>query len=311
MIMEKHENICIFHSGCPDGFGSAFIVWDFFRKYEENDKMEFYHGVHGQEPDYELLKDKTVYLVDFSYKTPVLLKIAEVAEQIIILDHHISAFNELVILKNDEKKWKGVNQFFLYEPKLRHKVTYYFAHKDYSGVGVVWNYFHGNELMPLLLQCIQDRDLWKWEIPNSNKILKGLGTYKQDFKIWDAVFRDDGSIGYLEEKGTAIIQHEKRQIDEIINNSCIMSTRNYGDISITNCPKTLTSEAGNLLAMDKQFSLLYYFKGRDMICSLRSIDGGQDVSLIALEFGGGGHARAAGFEIKNGSLSVLESIINS
>lgn len=59
----------------------------------------------------------------------------------------------------------------------------------------------------------------------------------------------------------------------------------------------------------------YRFGGRDshveavaiidpvsQMCSLRSLDGGPDVSRIAVEYGGGGHARAAGFRIGGSGL---------
>ena len=58
-----------------------------------------------------------------------------------------------------------------------------------------------------------------------------------------------------------------------------------------------TSEIGQAIALRSgTFSLTYFIKGDEVICSLRSLPP-FDVSVIATYFGGGGHAQASGFTL--------------
>lgn len=58
-----------------------------------------------------------------------------------------------------------------------------------------------------------------------------------------------------------------------------------------------TSEVGQAIAKRSgTFSLTFFIKGEEAICSLRSI-APFDVSVIATHFGGGGHAQASGFTV--------------
>lgn len=61
------------------------------------------------------------------------------------------------------------------------------------------------------------------------------------------------------------------------------------------------SEIGEELAKNRPFSVTYRDrKDGKREYSLRSRDGGLDVSVIAKQFGGGGHPQAAGFELPIG-----------
>jgi oligoribonuclease NrnB/cAMP/cGMP phosphodiesterase (DHH superfamily) len=65
------------------------------------------------------------------------------------------------------------------------------------------------------------------------------------------------------------------------------------------------SEIGARLAPDCDFAVIWYYDHQDRInkISLRSFHDAVDVSEIAKEFGGGGHKKAAGFQI-SGELCV-------
>ena len=61
----------------------------------------------------------------------------------------------------------------------------------------------------------------------------------------------------------------------------------------------MESEIGNIIAEGHDFAAIWQqLPSGDYKYSLRSREGGMDVSVIAQEFGGGGHARAAGFRVK-------------
>ena len=76
---------------------------------------------------------------------------------------------------------------------------------------------------------------------------------------------------------------------------------------IASIHREISSELGNILAEKPlksgeipTFSAVYTFDFRtgNWIVSLRGIDGGVDVNMLAKQFGGGGHTKAASFVIK-------------
>ena len=58
--------LCIYHGYCDDGFGAA---WALTRAVPN---AELYPGVYQKDPPWEFIQGREVYLVDFSYKRPVM-----------------------------------------------------------------------------------------------------------------------------------------------------------------------------------------------------------------------------------------------
>jgi len=90
-MVNKLKKLCIYHGNCPDGFAAAWAV-----RYALGNGVEFYKGIHQQPPPE--VKDRDVFLVDFSYKKQVLKDMLKTAASITILDHHISAEKDLAEL---------------------------------------------------------------------------------------------------------------------------------------------------------------------------------------------------------------------
>lgn len=148
--------ICIYHGNCADGFGAAWAV----RKALGD--IEFHPGKYGEvPPDVE---GKDVVMVDFSYKRPELLTMAEKANTILIIDHHKTAAENLV--------------------DLPHNVICKFD-MEHSGAVLAWNYFFPEESPPPLLLHIEDRDLWRFSLENTRQIQANVFSYPYDFQVWD------------------------------------------------------------------------------------------------------------------------------
>ena len=82
--------ICIYHHGCMDGFGAAWVVWKNQKVLNQDVEIEYVSARYGDEPP-PLLAGKHVIIVDFSYSRDALLEINEVAASMIVLDHHKTA----------------------------------------------------------------------------------------------------------------------------------------------------------------------------------------------------------------------------
>lgn len=258
--------ICIYHDNCSDGFGAAWVVRKAFGD------IEFHPGRYGETPPD--VSGKTVIMVDFSYKRGILIEMANKAETILIIDHHKSAIEDLINLPSNVK-------------------TVFDMH--HSGAILTWNYFFPEQLPPTLLHHIQDRDLWKFEMPGTRAILSAVASYPFDFKIWDDLTETNPLL--LENEGICIERKHMKDVASLLR----LSSRNLNisgyKIPAANIPPTMASDAGNILAEGNPFAACYFDTKSGRQFSLRSTSDGIDVSVIAQQFGGGGHRNAAGFSV--------------
>jgi hypothetical protein len=77
------RNIVIYHNNCYDGVAAAWAV------HQKISDATFIPMNYSDPPPN--VKDKAVYVVDFSFKRPVLEQMLNDAEYITILDHHKTA----------------------------------------------------------------------------------------------------------------------------------------------------------------------------------------------------------------------------
>lgn len=282
--------LCIYHGNCADGFGAAWAVRQAFGGVMRN--VEFHAGHYGAPPPD--VTDRRVLIVDFSYKRPVLDEMAKVAQSILILDHHKTAAAELAGLpeppfKHDpESHWavpvRGVHAIF---------------DMDRSGARITWDYFHGTE-PPELIKVIEDRDLWRFALPYTRELMTAIFSHRYDFSVWDrlasALENPEGRAQLIAE-GEAIDRKHFKDITELLN-VCERTMEIGGHtVPVASLPYTMSSDAANAMANGRPFAACYMDTEKGRVFSLRSKDDGLDVSEIAKSYGGGGHARAAGFEV--------------
>jgi oligoribonuclease NrnB/cAMP/cGMP phosphodiesterase (DHH superfamily) len=270
------DTVVLYHANCPDGFGSA---WSFWKKY--GNSIEYIPVNHGEPPPD--VSGKDLFIVDFSYPRDILLKLKESVKSIIVIDHHLSAQKDLGDLD--------------------------FCHFDmeHSGSYLAWVHLFGEESVAPLVRYVEDRDLWKWELPNSECILSAVDSYPKDFKVWDRLndmlsldhTAPDVSWGFnkLKAEGEAILRYKDNLIESLLENSYRMNIAGF-DVPIVNAP-FFQSELASKLSEDESFAAAYYYNGEGYRISLRSSDDGEDVSTIATELGGGGHKQAAAFSVKS------------
>lgn len=258
------SNLCIYHGNCADGFGAAWVV----RKAIED--IEFHPGVYqAQPPD---VTGKSVWMVDFSYKRPVLIEMAKTAKEIIILDHHKTAAEDLVDLPSN---------------------VYCDFDMERSGAMITWDYFFPDVEPPQLLKHIQDRDLWLFKLEGTREIQANVFSYPYDFEVWDSLMAMD--VNLLWNEGAAIERKHHKDIAELVGVTKRRMVIGGYDVPVANLPYTLTSDAGHLMAQGEPFACCYWDTSSGRVFSLRSTEAGVDVSAVAKSYGGGGHRNAAGF----------------
>ena len=259
-------NICIYHGNCADGFGAAWVV----RKALGD--IEFFAGKY-QEPPPDVT-GKNVVMVDFSYKRPVLLEMTEKANSILIIDHHKTAIEDLIDLPSNV-----ITKFDM----------------GHSGAMMAWKWFFPGQEPPPLLLHIEDRDLWRFALQRTREIQAAVFSYPYDFKIWDKLMATSPEV--LAAEGAAIERKNFKDIKELLGVTTREMCIGGYCVPVANLPYTMSSDAGHEMAKGKPFAACYYDAPNGRNFSLRSTDEGVDVSVIAKQYGGGGHRNASGFRV--------------
>jgi oligoribonuclease NrnB/cAMP/cGMP phosphodiesterase (DHH superfamily) len=236
-------------------------------------EVTYVQGIYGAFPKDLDVSGKVIIMADFSYKHDVIATLSSSAKHILILDHHASAERDLV--------------------NLPHNVTVDFR-MDESGSTVAWKFFNPTKRVPPLLQHIKDRDLWLFKLDGTKEISAALFSYPYEFNTIN-MFAYAPEVLVIE--GEAIVRRATADIKSLLP----IVTRNMNIagyiIPVANMPVVFTSEAGNMLSENEPFAACYWDTPGGRVFSLRSKDGGEDVSKIAEQYGGGGHKHAAGFKV--------------
>jgi len=272
--MSNKKPIVIYHNPCLDGFTAAWAVWLLFPDWE------FRPGVHGQPPPDCTGRD--VFLLDFSYKKDVIQQLVKVANRVTIIDHHATAKEDIQCFLEDGTI-DGVFDM------------------NHSGAYLSWQWFHSTE-PPYFVRLVEDRDLWRFALPETKDANAFFFSFDYDFSTWSDFCRfcdEPISLKNLISGGMAIERKFQKDLAEILPRArhtlCIAGN----DVPAVNLPYTMASEAGNILSEGEPFAAVYFREGDVYKFSLRSKETGLDVSQIAKQYGGGGHPRSSGFQVRS------------
>ncbi|MCL1485171.1 DHHA1 domain-containing protein (plasmid) [Marinobacter sp. M3C] len=269
--------LCIYHGNCSDGFGAALVVW---MRYGES--VTFHAGQYGQQPPD--CTGHNVMLVDFSYKLPELQQIIEQANSVTILDHHKTAQADI-------------------QPLLDMGTIHGEFDMSRSGAAMTWDWCYPAVERPRLIDIIQDRDLWQFQLHGTEAISAALFSYRQDFVVWSELLSAlETGEGWDEiyTLGCALLRKHSKDVTQLIEQTQRRMTIGGYDVPVANLPYMFASDAGNIMSEGEPFAASYYDTASKRKFSLRAQKNGVDVSEIARQYGGGGHAAAAGFEMPIG-----------
>lgn len=305
--------LCIYHGGCDDGFGAAWVV----RRAYGDQRVEFYPGVYNAPPPDVAGRD--VLFVDFSYKRPVLEEMRASAQSILILDHHKTAEEDLAAFGTmDISKPGYLQRWYEHVREVRgHFGTCPVAtvfDMERSGTGLAWDFFHAGAPRPDVVSYIEDRDLWRKALAGGDEFTIALRSYPQTFEQWDTLFTDTPfrygdyaasidpeGVRRLIAEGGSIQRYYRLQV-EVLKKNAYPGFFASDDLTVpigrfVNAPYAFASEvAGEIIDDEVLFGACFFQRGDGRWqYSLRSRKN-FDVSALARRYGGGGHAQAAGFD---------------
>lgn len=273
----------LFHANCYDGWAAAFASWLKF-----GETATYLPVAYGNPPP-ALERGSDVYIVDFSYPRATMLDMANNHYSLTILDHHKTAQADLEGLEAEALQCGIMG------------VTAQFDMNE-SGATLAWDYFHAGQERPRVFEYVKDRDLWTFALPLSREINAALRSEPFDFERWQQLCQPKW-LNELAVQGRGILKHQ----DEMVAMMCKQAVwRKLGGYNVPVVNATVYfSEVGDYLCQqheDIPFAAYYLDRAdKKRQWGLRS-RGGFDCSLVAKQFGGGGHAGAAGFVTELGWL---------
>ena len=274
----------LYHEDCLDGYGAAWAAFQLFK-----DEATYLPVAAGSTfPDLDL-EAATVYCLDVAFRPEQLENaLGEGAKKIVVIDHHKTAAEWYA----DYDAVPGIE-----------------IHMDmsHSGAVLAWRYFQRERAVPEILLYIEDRDLWNWNLPDSECILLALDAYPYTMGNLSRLQND---MERLKLEGSAILKYRNQMIDLQMKAAHLMhfdlgvhadGAEEIITVPAINCSlRAVTSEACHELLQrnpDAPF-VVAYRRGADGAWnfSLRG-RGDYKVDEFAARFNGGGHADAAGMTL--------------
>lgn len=290
----------IYHKNCMDGLASAFIAKTTLgKKGLEVECIAIQYGEESilfgkndkQQLTKPLSKEDTIYFVDFSLKRHLMIELSLMVKEIIVLDHH----------KTAEENLRGL------EEELENITIIFDMNK--SGATLCYEYFFDSGLTKKeVFNYIADRDLWKWEIPQSKEINEYLRFIikpndLESFENMYASFHES----WFSENGSLLLSQINKQVASKVKKVQDIKILDI-DFKIINATENI-SELGNKICEEYNTPAIIYFITEDnqVVLSFRSLDTLPDISIVAAALGGGGHRNACGCTL---SFNTFMKLIN-
>lgn len=291
--MSRRSDLVLYHAGCVDGFASAYAA----SKALPEDTEFVAVSYRAEPPSLDDVRDRSVYVLDFNYSPEVIESWAD-AKRILILDHH----------RTMAKAWGyDGDHVFSIRPFKNAEVRY---NPYLSGAGMSWYHFHPSTPTPNLILYVQDRDLWRFQMPHSREVNAYIASVPFDFSKWATLEAELKQIGSAVRTGKALLSNIERQVEYITGHAMLGEMFGH-PVVVCNSP-VLQSDVGQRLYdqyPDRIAVIWYYSPARNQIIySLRS-QSQVDASELAQKLGGGGHKNAAGAYVSAANLNELLGVL--
>lgn len=278
--------ICIYHSRDLDGYTSGFIVK---RKYPDAVLIGYDYG--QPIPWDKLPKGEPVIMIDVSLSMTDMLKLAMHSGDLTWIDHHISAINEF-----NSRSWPGREMKAVLDNGI-------------AACEIAWGYFFPNESMPEAIKLLGEYDTWRntdkkrWEnqilpfqfgmrIHCSSPETFPINVLDHDIsyeKVWDII-----------EQGNTVLKYQA-QVNESQCKKASFEFNFEGLRAICLNGGGFNSDVFKSVYDPEKHDVMmpFQFNGQFWSISLYTTHDHIDCSAITKLKGGGGHKKAAGFQVQD------------
>jgi hypothetical protein len=272
------RRVCIYHAGCPDGFGAAWAAWQAWGE----DALYVARGHDDALSPADYAGDHVLF-ADIAPPPDAWKGLAEQVDQLVVLDHHVSARDS-----------------YHAEPALAEAVEHNGHHVvfdlTHSGAVLTWQHLHPERPLPGLLAYIEDQDLWRWQLPGSREVNATISSHLRSFDTWARLA--GAPLETLVAEGTPILRAMRMEVDRALASA--HPVRVLGQKLVAVNARLQRAEIGHELAERRAFGtsagIVYRLTDDRVDVSIYSV-GDFDVAKIAAGLGGGGHRNAAGFTV--------------
>ena len=271
--------ICFYHKDCYDGIAAACAV---LHRYPDAECIPIAHN-NLAIPDIE---GRHVIVVDFSFPLEMMREIILKAQSFIVLDHHESfaPTADTLLVEQVRGDFGDKNVHIVYD------ITR-------SGAMLAWQYFHTGPV-PELIDHINDRDLWLFDLPKTREIMAAVGTRPYTLEPWMKLLTGPRNpISLLIAEGNILVVKIDQDVDNILRTTMRYVDMDGQRVPLTNCPYFLASDVLSKVCETEPFAISYFDTPTHRTFSIRSAKTGPNVSVMATRHGGGGHYHASGFSV--------------
>ncbi len=267
-----------YHASCPDGFGAA---WAARRAW--GDTARYLPIGHDERLDVGSVDGGIAIFADICPRNDDLRRLGEVAAQLVVLDHHVTARDRV-----------GA------EPGLQNQLEAegHLIHFDLtrSGAMLAWRYFHGGAEPPALLRYVEDQDLWAWALSSSEEFNAALGSFALDFERWDELA--ERPVEELVREGAPILRANRIEVARALAHAhpILLDERRIEVVNAQRLRSQIGHELASRASYGRPWGAVYRLVADRVDVSIYSI-GELDVGSLAQRYGGGGHRNAAGFTL--------------
>lgn len=280
-LQPDEVDVVIYHHPCSDGTGSAFVAHKYLSTKFPDKNISYLPMFIGAYPP-SGLEGKNVLICDYSYKKDILIELLKKVKKLLIIDHHKSA----------EKDLKDIDD------KLK------IFRMDFSGAMLTWYYFYPEVGPPLMIQYIQDRDIWTKKLPNTDDFASWFYTLPHDVTEYAKYLDDKLLLEMIQVKGKQFGELNNYYTHEAVEHSipkfCKIREKYYfvAYVNSTVCKSDVGHEILHKFPL-ADFSAVYSISDASdrTDFSLRSTERHVDVSEVASSLGAGGHRNSSGLKL--------------
>jgi len=269
--------LCIYHIADHDGKGSAAIVKS---KFPETELMGLNHDM--EIPYEEIEKHDKIVICDIALPVKYMLELNKKID-LTWIDHHVSVINEYEeLMQNGEyEAIKGKREI------------------GTAALVLTWQYFYPDKELPEGLRLLGLNDIYDLRDRRVRPFEYAIQTYgvnRPTDKIWTQLINNELNIKETVEKGNAILSWVRHRNYRLVRGMAFESEYKGLRCICSNMAQG-QSEFFDSLDNNRDFDFMVNFfmnKKNRWNLTFYTYKNNVDVSKIAAEFGGGGHAKAAG-----------------
>jgi len=294
------NTIVYYHKNCKDGLSSAYAAYTAF-----GDNAMYIPLSYGYENTIlrrmeQSHRDSDIYFLDFSIKKDAIENMAQLANSVTIVDHHLSAEKNLcnVEFNNDN--------------------IHIHINKEHSGGVLAWEFFNKSKDIPEIYKYIEDIDLLKYSLEDINAFEEGMkeAFIDNDIQQFGRLIKNKDIVSLLIELGKPLVSKKQKEIEQealaIIRDQekfiKKIDGREFYVVNYTDATRVTDLSSAIMGMSNRNIPVATYFIEEDKVFfSLRSTDDIGEIETVAEKLGGGGHPTCSAFRI---ALDELNRLLN-